>query len=109
MYSEFPRLPETQHAGSSTSKYWKFVTQKNLENKKQLDIPVNSTSSSKGKSASESIKNLIEKKASRSLNVYPKSSQLQVLQKSLNIALGKAQTAECEKKDNIENLLYKYH
>ncbi|XP_076674046.1 uncharacterized protein LOC143372069 [Andrena cerasifolii] len=109
IFIEFPRLPETQslHAGSCTSKYWKFVTQKHLENKKQLDIPVNNTSSSKGKSASESIKNLIEKKASRSLNVCPKSSQLQVLQKSLNIALGKAQTVECEKKDNIENLLYK--
>ncbi|XP_076244841.1 uncharacterized protein LOC143185581 isoform X2 [Calliopsis andreniformis] len=106
---ELPRLPQIKSLNifPLKSKHWEFITQKNLENKKRLELSINTKNNSKEKHTSGSIKKISEKKESVSLNVYPKSPQLQVLQENFNIALNKTQTLECENKDNIENLLYK--
>lgn len=110
MYLDFPILSQMKslQTVSATSKCWKFVAQKNLENKNQLDSSINSINNS-DTNASNSIRKLSAGKASGLSNIYPKPTQLQMFQKSLNIALDKAQTVDCEKKDNMENLLYKYH
>ncbi|XP_078043405.1 uncharacterized protein LOC144473425 [Augochlora pura] len=89
------------------TKCWKFVTQKNIENKNQFGSSTNNANNSRDKNSSKSLRQLIDKKNSELSNTYSKLSQLQVLQKNVNIAFSDSQSMECDKKDNIENLPYK--
>ncbi|XP_015436365.1 PREDICTED: uncharacterized protein LOC107191774 [Dufourea novaeangliae] len=95
------------HTIPPAAKCRKFVTQKNLENKNQLDSLINNANNYKNPSLPKSMKKLGEKKTTGLLSVYPKSTQLQVLQKNLNIASNDLQSVKCEKKDSVENLPYK--
>ncbi|XP_076649225.1 uncharacterized protein LOC143356995 [Halictus rubicundus] len=88
-------------------KCWKFVTQKNPENKNQFDSLMSNANNSRNINSPESMKKLIDKKYSRLSNTYPKSIQLQVPQKNVNIPFNDSQSMEYDKKDNIENLPYK--
>ncbi|XP_046141844.1 uncharacterized protein LOC114871175 isoform X1 [Osmia bicornis bicornis] len=104
---EVPIFPQIKsvHIAPPISKCWDSVTEKNLENKNQLDFILNTK---KYVNVSENINKYTEKKPLRSMNIYPKSAQLQVLHRNLNTVIGKTQAIECEKKDNIEHLQYKY-
>ena len=93
----------------SISNFCKFLNQENLENNNQLDILRNNINSYKNINILENTKKNIKKKSSESFHIYSKSDQLKLLHKSINNIVNETKTIECEKKNYIENLLYKYH
>lgn len=103
-------MPQTKplYVIPSISNFCKFLNQENLENNNQLDILSNNINSYKSIILEDTKKN-IKKKSSESFHIYPKSDQLNLLHKSLNNIVNETKTIECEKKNYIENLLYKYH
>lgn len=65
MYAELPRLQQSKslHTVPFTNKYWRFVTRKNLENKKQLNSSINNENNLKDKDTSENVKKLTDKRS----------------------------------------------
>ncbi|XP_043248319.1 uncharacterized protein LOC122395075 [Colletes gigas] len=107
-FIKYPTSSQTKSMQTvpATSKCWKLVTRKNLENKNRLDPSINGINNSVDTNSSNGAKKSSARKALGLSNIYPKLAQLQMLRKSLNIVLGKAETVKCEKKDT-ENLPYK--
>nr|XP_012140056.1 PREDICTED: uncharacterized protein LOC100877732 [Megachile rotundata] len=107
---ELPILPQIKSLNlvPLTSKYWNFVTEKNLENKNELDFLLNTKNISKCVNISENTNKFVEDKPLRSMDIYPKSAQIDMFHRNLNTALDKTPARECKKQDNTEHLQYKF-